>query len=232
MKPNRIVVVGVTGMMVLLAGGCATRHSASPSAAMTRQTEATPSEAALLLYRAGLTPDALAAVGATETDVRNICLAARVASMAQSPTYSELLETEATQTARIQALTEKARAGQASREDREALAAAISALTACRESQEDAAAQVRLAANSNLDETQREWLWNIADARQADAPLHLKVVGRTDGEWRDVRDAVAAAREGRDVTVPAEADAQAAQVLLEMNAEVVAVAWDAVLRPR
>lgn len=215
-----------------LAGGCATNHAGESSPAVARHAQATPAEASLLLFRAGVTPDALAAVGATGEEVERICLAAVIACSAYSPTFSDLLETEATQHRLCQDLTDKARAGRAAPEDRAALAVAHAALLAARDAQEDAADLVRLAANSTLDEMQREWLWNIAAARSVETPVAFKVMARPDNEWRSLRDEIGAARANGSPVVPSDGDAAAAQALYEQCIADVAAAWDGALRPR
>jgi hypothetical protein len=222
--------VGVLGGSALLPSGCA--HSAasrisSPAVAAART--ATPTEACLLLHRVGVSADALAAMGASEDQVRQICHAARAVCDAQSPSFGDLLEAEARHAARMQALTEKVRSGQARPGDRAALAAARENLQNSRDLQENLADQLRQTVNAVLDANQRAWLENIARNAGVEAPVTFRVVARTDAEWVALRDQANAARARGEAPAPPDGDSAASAAVYESCRVWVAEAWDAAL---
>jgi len=209
-------------------GSCASRaeHRASLSALAHSESRTNAASAEALLYYAGISPESLAVIGASETQVRTLCGAARMICAGQSPGFDEVLETYEHHAGEIQRLADRVLTGQASREDRLRLEAAHAAMGAQATVLEGFVEQIESTVHGTFNESQRAWLRNIDSATGVDVPAAYKVVTRSEVDWCILRDQISSAGR-RNAPPDGISDVATAQALQALFADPVLSEWSA-----
>ncbi|CAG1010350.1 hypothetical protein PHYC_03835 [Phycisphaerales bacterium] len=184
--------------------------------------------AKVMLYQIGVTPGSLAAIGASDDQVRSIAGAARALCEIGSPSMADLHRACADGAAHVQALSDKARSGQATVADRQALAAARASLAADREECESRLDSLWTTIEGVLDDDQVRTLGNIVRAPAcAEAPVAFKVIPRSEEAWMELRDRLGECRaRGEDGSSLAEADVATAQFCHDDRIGLIALEWN------
>lgn len=189
-----------SAFMIALAGGAALgaltllnwsalSHNSSAAASTTEEIPI-ERQVSRLMHRVGLEPQALAAAGVTPQQAGTI--ASRTESWigengATLDAQSSALR-DATQ--QVSRLERKVRAGQASQEDLTTLAAARSSAASGQTAFDATLAAAFTHAAEGLGDNTKTALAQIKANRSWKVPVQYKVVGRTEGEWVSLRDAL------------------------------------------
>lgn len=178
-----------------------------------------------MLFDLGVNPESLAAVGATDAEVRAIVVAAQAFCEANATELSHAAQRREELAGIVQALEDRVRDGTATRQEREALVQARGEIIDEADAQDFRLDTLRMALASTLGSDQREWIAHIRAARAVEAPAPLKVIARSDAEWVALR-----SPESR-----AEAESEAVEVavaitLYNARRDGVAAAWREAMR--
>ncbi len=234
-----VAVAGITAAAALFAYQ---PQPSPPSQPVPAQPVPSPAQTAVLLYAAGLTPDAMAAAGVTAAQTTDAILRIREhlpQLAAQLTTAHNACSAASIEHDRLDRLV---RSGAGSQEDAAALAAARTQLQTAT-AQRDAAAQA-FVQSAELDDNVVARLAAFRDARGRELPIHYAAADRSDGAWIALRHALAstdihtrlgeeAPQPARDVILAADADqaVAAALVNLQTNGPAVTQAWNQAIAP-
>lgn len=185
--------------------------SPSPARATEGPTPATPDEARILLHRAGLSPDALAAAGVEPADAGRAVSAAVAHIRSAIADLRTADDAAAAATAQVDTLRALAQRGLASQQDLQDLAQARAAHSAALATQAARLAAVAAAAGEHLTQQQLDTLAALAAAPLRAEPA-LGAVMRTDADWLAIRTALA---NERIAAAAGETPHEACQDLLE-----------------
>lgn len=154
----------------------------------------------LMLAQVGLSPDALAAIGATDDQVTNIITSARSLCDTRAADFDGAQASVEEAQKRYNDLSERVRRGLGSKEDRASLDAARTTLADALSSRDVVLSQVRAVIDGILTDSQRKHLTNIIAARDVEVPVYYKLTRRTDAEWVKLRDRLSEEqRQGRQL---------------------------------
>jgi hypothetical protein len=162
-----------------------------PAAAAIMPPEVRPPDFKVLLIRAGLDADALAAAGVSSGTVASVVAAAQTSMQAN---VNALVERDASfASARVEAerLKTLIESGRAAQEDVSSYTSASSSLTTATSQRQSTLDSVFAAATANLTSGQRTAITNIRANRSWNLPLEFLVVNREQTEWVQLRDALA-----------------------------------------
>jgi len=146
------------------------------------------------LLRVGLSAEALAAVGATPLTAAGAVADAKAYLDEHGAALAEADEACAANAAHRDELTRLIRSGHGTQNDAQALASASSACVAAESQRASLLDGLFAAAVAGLPGNQRAALSNIRSASSAGAPTHLAVQPRTEAQWVELREALAARR--------------------------------------
>lgn len=153
-----------------------------------------------MLAQVGLSPDALAAIGATDDQVTNIITSARSLCDTRAADFDGAQASVEEAQKRYNDLSERVRRGLGSKEDRASLDAARTTLADALSSRDVVLSQVRAVIDGILTDSQRKHLTNIIAARDVEVPVYYKLTRRTDAEWVKLRDRLSEEqRQGRQL---------------------------------
>lgn len=186
MKNNRFwcsFVIAVSGCL-----GSATTTKAAPLMPLQNQPANCKLLTQLLLTELGVTPEALAAVNASDVEVSIIVAAARGMCETSGGSFASAQQSIEQLRADIQALEKKVQSGEAHDEDVEHLAQARLDMEGAVADRQGIVEQVRVLVEGALGTQQIEQLHNIAAARKVSVPVQYKVVSRTEDDWTSLRD--------------------------------------------
>jgi len=183
----------------------------------------TPPDYRVMLLRAGLSPEALAAAGVEPGQVAATVQAA-VAAVSQAPDALGIADAAyAEARANTDRLKRKIQSGKAEEGDVQAYQAAKAALASATTAREAVLNQVFDAATASLGDTRREALQAIRTNRAAwNLPTEFLVVNRSEEEWVQLRDFLANERIAPKVGEEPDPSAQAALANWRANASVAA----------
>jgi hypothetical protein len=196
------------------------------------------------LIRAGLDPQALAAVGVSANAVSGIVASFRDA-MELEPVRLSTADTQYS-AARVESdrLRRLIESGKGSAQDVTSYQTQVQALTTATSARASALAAFKTAATQNLSANQIAMLGRIKANRVRELPVEFLVIDRSDAEWVSLRDALAnervAAKHGEEpdaaqqaalATWRSNASVSAAKVSLDTNGATVKAAWTAAVAP-
>jgi hypothetical protein len=191
----------------------------------------------VLMAQIGVSPQALAAIGADDDQVRRIVLAARDLCDAQANDFDSAQANVEEAQQRVSNLSQRKQRGLASEEDRNLLATAQRDLGNALAARQVIIDEVQLVINGVLNESQRALLTNIIAARSIEVPVHYKVASRTDAQWMSLRDQLSEQRRTRPGQLPQVVpaisnDESNAELLVQQRGGEVASTWQAALAGR
>lgn len=191
----------------------------------------------LMLAQIGLSPDALAAIGASDDQVRTILTAARSLCDTRAADFDGAQASVEEAQKRHAYFADRVRRGLANDQDRTALRSAQAALSDALSNRDVVLSQVQAAIDAALTQAQRQHLANIVAARDVEVPVHYKLTRRTDAEWVQLRDRLSEERrqEAANGTVMASRlagdELNASELVANRRADVVAL-WQQTLTDR
>jgi hypothetical protein len=166
-----------------------------------------PAQTAVMLYSAGLAPDALAAAGVTASQTTDALLRVREQLPPLASQFDAAHNAYSAASIEHDRLERLARSGKGTEQDIAALAAARTQLRAAAAQRDSAIEAFVQAADLGPEVTAR--LATLGDRRGADLPTHYRAATRPDPDWHALRQALASAdihaRLGEDVPQPARA---------------------------
>jgi hypothetical protein len=196
------------------------------------------------LIRAGLDPQALAAVGVSSNAISGLISSFRTAMEAE-PTRLSTADTQY-DTARVESdrLRRLIESGRGSTQDVSSYQTQVQALSTATAGRASALAAFSAAAMQNLSANQIAMLGRIKANRVRELPVEFLVIDRSDAEWVSLRDALAneriAAKHGEEpdaaqqaalATWRSNASVSSAKVSLDTNGAAVKAAWTAAVAP-
>ena len=191
----------------------------------------------LMLAQLGVSPDALAAIGASDEQINTIITAARSLCDTQAADFDGAQASVEDAQQRYNLFAERVRRGLGTDQDRVALEAARAALSDALSSRELVLSQLQTAIDAALNDTQRQHLANIVAARDVEVPVYYKLTRRSDEEWVQLRDRLSEERRqgleagSSDRTLLAGEELGASELLANRRADVTAL-WQHGLRDR
>jgi hypothetical protein len=166
-----------------------------------------PAQTAIMLYSAGLAPDALAAAGVTASQTTDALLRVREQLPPLASQFDAAHNAYSAASIEHDRLERLVRSGKVTEQDIAALAAARTQLRAAAAQRDSAIEAFVQAADLGPEVTAR--LATLGDRRGADLPTHYRAATRPDPDWHALRQALASAdihaRLGEDVPQPARA---------------------------
>lgn len=182
-----------------------------------------PADLKLVLYRAGLKPEFLAAAGVSPSQVRTVVANMRTHLSTAMPRIEQADSSYAAAKRQVDQLRRLVRQGKATSEQVSDLATAKSALDTAT-SQRDALIEAAFDAAAESLGTETVALLSIvrANDRKWDLPTPFLTVNRTEAEWLNIRDALANQRISEDLGTEPNPDLQTLLGQANANATVAA----------
>jgi len=182
----------------------------------------TPPDYKVLLLRAGLSPEALAAAGVQPGQIAATVQSA-VGAVSQAPDALGIADAAyAEARANTDRLKRKIQSGKAEEGDVQAYQAAKAALAAASGQRETILNQVFDSATASLGDSRRQALLAIRANKSWNLPTEFLVVSRTEQEWVQLRDALANERIAPKVGEEPDPASQAQLAVWRANASVAA----------
>jgi hypothetical protein len=187
--------------------------------------EPTPAQLATALVRAGLDPEALAAVGVSPS-VINTVVGDVAEHMTDNPGSLELADTAyaAARQERDQ-LKRVIQSGRATQDQVDAYPSAQGQFALARAQRQSALDDIFAASTATLSQSQRNMLASIRGNADWDLPLEFLVLDRSEADWVQLRDCLANERVSAQLGEAPDANAQAA--LTQLRSQPLVAAADA-----
>lgn len=222
-RQRKMVLGGVLPILsVVIAGGAVTLASLASFGVWSGTREVLedpePEAIAALLQRAGITPETLAAVGASDEAVTQLVTLA--VNHLDAEAFSAITQAdEAVKAAKESesSLARRVRGGHGSGDDVNALRAAEQSLVSAKGDRADLLDAFGLASRAGLSQGQTATIARIRANSGWDVPTQYRVVARTEPEWVALRDALANVRVSD--RLGEESDAECEALIRQCNAD-------------